>query len=260
MPAWSTWAGFDFAPPSPWKIRSPGWRFSALRIRCAGRHLAGHLVGRPSAQHRSERRRARERLELEDAPDEAGAVEAAGRRLAERLLRRFGRAAPDIRVADEGDGSASAPAAGRRPAPGATSSSVCERTRSCSQPERSSIRASEYAASARVAGSLRPSSSASSAAGWLKRRPSRRAIVSVPAPALGVEARVAERGGDRAGGVAEAEEADERGVELADRDGAAGHDDGVSVVDGLSRRCRRRRTRASRARHRAPSASAAAAA
>ena len=36
MPAWPTCAGFDFVPRSPWKIRSPGSRFTGLRIRCAG--------------------------------------------------------------------------------------------------------------------------------------------------------------------------------------------------------------------------------
>ena len=69
-----------------------------------GRHLARHLEGRAAAEHGRERGRTGERLELEDPPDEAGAVEAAGRRLAERLLARLGRAAPDVRVADEGDG------------------------------------------------------------------------------------------------------------------------------------------------------------
>jgi hypothetical protein len=41
------------------------------------------------------------------------------------------------------------------------------------------------------------------------------------------EAGIAKGRGDGAGGVAEAEEADERGVELADRDGAAGNGDAV---------------------------------
>ena len=79
-------------------------------------------------------------------------------------------------------------------------------------------RASEKAASARVAASFGPSSSVSLPCGWLNRSPSSLATVSVPAPAFGRESRAAELGGDRPCGVAQPEKADERGVELADRD------------------------------------------
>ena len=65
---------------------------------------------------------------------------------------------------------------------------------------------------------------------------------------LRLEAGVAERGGDRAGGVAEPEKADERGVELANRDRPAGHDDRIAVLDGLLIRERERLERARRGR------------
>ena len=48
----------------------------------------------------------------------------------------------------------------------------------------------------------------------------------------------------RARGVAEPEEADERGVELANRDRAAGNDDRIAVGDGLLGRERERLERA----------------
>ena len=66
----------------------------------------------------------------------------------------------------------------------------------------------------------------------------------MPAPAFGARPGVAERAGDEPRGVAEAEVRDERGVELADRDGAAGDDDRVAVGDRLLGRERERLERA----------------
>ena len=57
---------------------------------------------------------------------------------------------------------------------------------------------------------------------------------------MGCEPGVAQRGGDRAGGVAEPEKADECGVELANRDRPAGHDDRIAVLDELLVRERER--------------------
>ena len=61
-----------------------------------------------------------------------------------------------------------------------------------------------------------------------------------PGACLRREPCVAKRGCDAAGRVAEAEEADEGGVELADGDGASGHGDRVAVNDGLDRGERQR--------------------
>ena len=57
---------------------------------------------------------------------------------------------------------------------------------------------------------------------------------------LRLQAGVAERGRDRAGGITEPEKADERGVELANRDRSTGHDDRIAVLDGLLARERER--------------------
>jgi hypothetical protein len=121
---------------------------------------------------------------------------------------------------------------------GRTSCSAAERICSCSQPDSSSRRAREYAASARVAGSFRPS-----------RGCPRRQVVDPEAEqpsdrlrshaGLRCDARVVERGGMR-----RAESPRPRkptsGVELADRDRAARRDSRVAVVDGLRRRERER--------------------
>src|SRR5262249_24562894 len=64
-------------------------------------HLAAHLVRRPADEDSREARRSLERLRLVDAPDEAGAVEAAGEHLAEEALRLVGGAGPHVRIADE---------------------------------------------------------------------------------------------------------------------------------------------------------------
>ena len=88
-------------------------------------------------------RRARVRLQLVDTPDEAGAVEAAGRLDAERRLRLLARAAPDVRIADERDGSAEDLALPRGRAPVARRSSAASRTASVSQPPKPRIRAAE---------------------------------------------------------------------------------------------------------------------
>src|SRR5204862_409126 len=68
--------------------------------------LARHLHRRAAADRLRELRRVRERLRPVDAPDEAGAVEAAAGPDAERRLRALGGAAPDVRVAEELDGAA----------------------------------------------------------------------------------------------------------------------------------------------------------
>src|SRR3954468_15796723 len=68
---------------------------------------------------------------------------------------------------------------------GAANSSVDCSTESWSSTSNASARATEYAASARVIGWSGSCSSASSAAGWLKRSPSSRATVSVPTRAGG---------------------------------------------------------------------------
>ena len=57
---------------------------------------------------------------------------------------------------------------------------------------------------------------------------------------LRLETGVAERSRDRAGGITEPEKADEGGVELANRDRSAGHDDRIAVLDGLLARERKR--------------------
>src|SRR5439155_4803453 len=68
------------------------------------RDLPAHSVGRSSAQDVGECALAVVALELVHAPDEAGAVEAATRLDAEGRLGALARAAPDVRVADEGEG------------------------------------------------------------------------------------------------------------------------------------------------------------
>src|SRR5919204_2484374 len=68
------------------------------------RHLAAHRESRAALQRRLQRRAAWVRLELVDAPHEAGAVETAGGLDSERRLGILARAAPDVRVADEADG------------------------------------------------------------------------------------------------------------------------------------------------------------
>src|SRR5215210_6499496 len=67
------------------------------------RHLAAHLVGRAALDRRRKRCYAGVGLKLVDTPDEAGAVEAAGRLDAERRRGLLARAAPDVREADEPD-------------------------------------------------------------------------------------------------------------------------------------------------------------
>ena len=201
-----------------------------MRIRCRRRHLARHLVGRPAAQHGREGGGAGEGLELEDAPDEAGAVEAAGRRLAERLLRRLGRAAPDVRIADERDGSGQ---------------HLPLDVGELGQGEHLGLRANPV---------LLPAGEVEQAGERVRGLGARRRVVEaelervvgcgvVEAEAeqagdrLGAcaglrrQARIPERRRHRAGGVAQAEEADECCVELADRDGAAGNDDAIPVGD-----------------------------
>src|SRR5919204_6030997 len=63
---------------------------------------------------------------------------------------------------------------------GRTNDDAAASTAGISPPLKLRMRAAEYAASARVAVSEGRSSRASSAAGWLYRRPSRRAVTSVP--------------------------------------------------------------------------------
>ena len=94
---------------------------------------------------------------------------------------------------------------------GRKSASVSARISSCSQPENSSSRAREYAVSARVAGSFRPSSRRVLTGWMVQARPSRRATVSTGA-CLRPEACVARRGGDQR--AAPSPKADERRREL----------------------------------------------
>src|SRR5215218_685335 len=65
------------------------------------RHFTAHLVRCPAFDGRRQRCAAGVRLQLVDAPDEAGAVEATGRLDAERRLWLLARAAPDVGEADE---------------------------------------------------------------------------------------------------------------------------------------------------------------
>src|SRR5689334_24376599 len=71
----------------------------ALRLR----HLAAHLVGRAPAENGGERAFVRIRLQLVDAPDEAGAVVPPARGDSELGLRTVARAAPDVGHADARD-------------------------------------------------------------------------------------------------------------------------------------------------------------
>src|SRR6266404_8818144 len=64
-------------------------------------HFAAHLHRRTAADRFLELGPPRVRLQLVDAPHEAGAVEASRRLYAERRLGLLARAAPDVRVADE---------------------------------------------------------------------------------------------------------------------------------------------------------------
>src|SRR2546423_10537557 len=69
-----------------------------LRVRdpLGRRHLAAHRIGRPAAEGLREGGGAGVGLELVDAPDEAGAVEAAPCLDVERALRALARPAPDV--------------------------------------------------------------------------------------------------------------------------------------------------------------------
>src|SRR5258708_31767575 len=68
------------------------------------RHLAAHDVGRSAAEDAGEVSFGRVARELEHAPYEARAVEAASRRDAERRLGGRARPTPDVGVADIADG------------------------------------------------------------------------------------------------------------------------------------------------------------
>src|SRR6266540_5604245 len=67
------------------------------------RDLAAHRVRRPALERVGEPARAGIRLELVDAPDEAGAIEAAGCLMSEWGLGALARPAPDVGVADEAE-------------------------------------------------------------------------------------------------------------------------------------------------------------
>ena len=98
-----TSAGFDRAPREPKKTTSAGRR-PYQEIRLDAGHLAAHRVGRSPLEHGGEGRRAGERLELVDAPDEPRAVEAAREQHPAELLVALGGAREHVRRADEAEG------------------------------------------------------------------------------------------------------------------------------------------------------------
>ena len=101
---WSTSAGFDRRPCCAEEDEVAGLELRERDPLCR-LDLAAHRVGRAALEGRGERVGAGVGLQLVDAPDEAGAVEAARHLLAgrERVLRPLARPAPDVGVADEGD-------------------------------------------------------------------------------------------------------------------------------------------------------------
>ena len=88
-PCASTWEGRELGPRSPKKTRSPGWRFARRMRRFAGNSPLMSYVVRPR-RTLLEPRRAGERVQLVDAPDEARAVEAAAGVTPNERLRELG--------------------------------------------------------------------------------------------------------------------------------------------------------------------------
>ncbi len=160
-----------------------------LQLRCGEQvalgHLAAHLVGRAPSQHARKAPLARIRRQLVDAPDEARAVEAAGRRDAEQRLLGRARPAPDVRVADVGDRRRQDAALPRR--------EVGQREGGRGLPDVVAGLGRRVAAPARTTRPPRrgsragvgSSSRSSSPAGWFRRSPSMRATASAPVPGRG---------------------------------------------------------------------------
>src|SRR5215210_2044463 len=186
----------------------------------AGRHLARHLVGRAAAEDGGQRGGTGERLQLEDAPDEAGAVEAAGQLLpVPELLSRLGGAAPDVGRADEGDRALQDLALrvaqlrqdellGRR------ANLILLPTREVEQPGQ---RVGGLGARRRI---VEAELERVLGGGVVEAEPEEAGDRLGADTLLRREPRTAERARDGAGRVAEAEEADEGRVELPDRDSA----------------------------------------